>query len=527
VNRAEMLRRLEAEPFDVLVIGGGATGLGIAVDAASRRYRTALLEAHDFAKGTSSRSTKLVHGGVRYLEQLNFSLVTEALRERGLLYRNAPHLVSDLGFVVPRYKWWEGPFYGIGLKLYDALAGKLNLSPSRGLDRSETIAAIPNVEREGLIGGTMYHDAQFDDARMAVALARTADDHGAVVLNGMAVTALIKTGGDTGQICGVVARDAETGLHHRVLAKVVVNATGIFAGELRRLDEPGAAPLTRPSQGVHLVLDASFQPGPNAIMVPHTDDGRVLFVIPWHGRVLVGTTDTPMPEAQLEPRATPEEVRFILRNAGRYMAKDPTPADVLCVFAGQRPLVRSDGIDTKTASREHVVHVSNSGLVTIVGGKWTTYRKMAEDALADAILVGGLPSAPCITEELVLHGWMRRDDPGLPKEAAMRVYGSDAALVEALAREEPDWSRRLHPRLPYRGVHVVFAVRHELARTLEDVLARRTRALLLDARASIDCAPAVAELMASQLGRDAAWVRAQVASYQALARGYLLPDAAA
>lgn len=522
-----MLRRLEAEPFDVLVIGGGATGLGIAVDAASRGYRTALLEAYDFAKGTSSRSTKLVHGGVRYLEQLNFSLVTEALRERGLLYRNAPHLVSDLGFVVPRYKWWEGPFYGIGLKLYDTLAGKLNLAPSRRLDRSETIAAIPNVEREGLVGGTMYYDAQFDDARMAVTLARTADDHGAVLLNGMAVTALIKTGGQRGQICGVVARDAETSLHHHVLAKVVMNATGIFANEVRRLDEPDAAPMTHPSQGVHLVLDASFQPGPNAIMVPHTDDGRVLFVIPWHGRVLVGTTDTPMPHAELEPRALPEEVDFILRNAGRYMAKDPTPADVLSVFAGQRPLMRSDGVESKATSREHVVHVSNSGLVTIVGGKWTTYRKMAEDALADAIQVGGLPAAPCVTEGLVLHGWMRRDAPDLPGDPAMRVYGSDAVLVEALAREEPDWSRRLHPRLPYRGVHVVFAVRHELARTLEDVLARRTRALLLDARASSEIAPAVASLMASLLGRDAAWERAQVEAYQALARGYLLPGAGA
>jgi glycerol-3-phosphate dehydrogenase len=262
-------------------------------------------------------------------------------------------------------------------------------------------------------------------------------------------------------------------------------------------------------------------------MVPHTDDGRVLFVIPWHGRVLVGTTDTPMPEPQLEPRALPEEVDFILRNAGRYMAKDPTPADVLSVFAGQRPLIRSDGVATKATSREHVVHVSNSGLVTIIGGKWTTYRKMAEDALADAIQVGGLAPAPCVTEGLVLHGWMRRDDPDLPKDPSMRVYGSDAVLVEALAREEPAWARRLHPRLPYRGVHVVFAVRHELARTLEDVLARRTRALLLDARASIEIAPAVAALMASLLGRDSDWARGQVLAYQTLARGYLLPEAAA
>jgi glycerol-3-phosphate dehydrogenase len=522
VNRADLVHRLESGPFDVLVIGGGATGLGIAVDSASRGYRTALLEAHDFAKGTSSRSTKLVHGGVRYLEQLNFSLVTEALRERGLLYRNAPHLVRDLGFVVPRYKWWQGPFYGLGLKLYDRLAGDLNLAPSRKLDRQETIAAIPNVEQDGLIGGTIYHDAQFDDARMAMALARTADDKGAVVLNGMAVTGLIKSGGETGQVCGVTARDAETGLHQRVLARVVVNATGVFSDALRRLDEPNSPPLTSPSQGIHVVLDASFQPSPNAIMVPQTDDGRVLFVIPWHGRVLVGTTDTPLAEASLEPRALPEEVEFVLRNAGRYMERDPSRADVLSVFAGLRPLIRSDGVDTKAVSREHLVHVSQSGLVTIVGGKWTTYRKMAEDVLDDAVQVGGLPPAPCVTQDLVLHGFMRRDDPDLPSDPALRVYGSDAALVDALAREDSSWAKPLHPRLPYRGVHVVFAVRHELARTLEDVLSRRTRALLLDARASIEIAPAVAALMASELGRDAAWVRAQVAEYEALARGYLL-----
>jgi glycerol-3-phosphate dehydrogenase len=273
---------------------------------------------------------------------------------------------------------------------------------------------------------------------------------------------------------------------------------------------------------VHLVFDASFLPGPNAIMVPHTDDGRVLFVIPWHGRVLVGTTDTPLTEASLEPRAQPQEVDFILRNAGRYMARDPSRADVRSVFAGLRPLIRSDGVDTKTVSREHAVHVSNSGLVTIVGGKWTTYRKMAEDVLSDAILVGGLDARPCTTEQLVLHGWMRRDDPGLPADPALRVYGADAAHVVALARENPAWSEPLHARLPYRGVHVVFAVRHELARTLEDVLSRRTRALLLDARASLEMAPAVAALMAAELGRDAGWQRAQVAEYEALAKGYLL-----
>ena len=468
-----MLGRLEGASFDVIVIGGGATGLGIAVDASSRGYRTLLLESHDFAKATSSRSTKLVHGGVRYLEQLNFALVSEALRERAILYENAPHLVRNLGFVVPRFRWWEGPFYGIGLKLYDALAGRQNFAPSRSLDRQATLEAIPNVQREGLMGGIMYHDAQFDDARMAVSLARTAADHGAVVINHMPVVEILKNGDGTGQACGVAARDEESGALHRLMGKVVINATGIFSDDLRRLDEPEAQPMLSHSQGVHLVLDASFQPRPNAIMVPHTDDGRVLFVIPWYDRVLVGTTDTPMPHADLEPRALPEEIDFILRNAGRFMEKDPTRADVLSVFAGQRPLVRAEDADTKSTSREHEVFVSNSGLVTILGGKWTTYRKMAEDTWAEAIPVGGLEPAPCITERLRLHGWISREDPMHPTEDALRVYGTDAARVEALMREDPTLAEPLHPRLPYCGAHVVWAVRREMARTLEDVLARR------------------------------------------------------
>ncbi|MDH3520086.1 MAG: glycerol-3-phosphate dehydrogenase/oxidase [Myxococcales bacterium] len=523
MQREVMLGRLAGEPFDIVIIGGGATGLGIAVDASSRGYRTLLLEAHDFAKGTSSRSTKLVHGGVRHLEQLNFSLVTEALRERGLLYENAPHLVRNLGFVVPRFHWWEGPFYGVGLKLYDTLAGKLNLAASRNLDRDETIEAIPNVERKGLLGGIMYHDAQFDDARMAVTLALTAADHGAVVLNRMQVVELIKTESGAGQTCGVVAQDVETGERHRILARVVVNATGVFSDAVRKLDQPDAQDMTLLSQGIHLVLDASFQPAPSAIMVPHTDDGRVLFVIPWYGRVLVGTTDTPIAHASLEPRALPEEVDFVLRNAGRYMAKDPTREDVLSVFAGLRPLVRAEpGAQTKAVSREHVVFVSNSGLVTILGGKWTTYRKMAEDTLSDAIQVGGLVARRCVTESLRLHGFMRRDDAALPKDAILRTYGSDAGALEDLAHREESLRALLHPALPYRAVHVIWAVRHEMARSVEDVLARRTRSLLLDAHAAIEAAPGVAELMARELGRDATWVRTEVAAFRDLARGYLL-----
>jgi glycerol-3-phosphate dehydrogenase len=524
MNRDRMLRALDGRTWDVVVIGGGATGLGIAVDAQTRGYQTVLLEQFDFAKATSSRSTKLVHGGVRYLKQGNVSLVLEALRERGLLCRNAPHLVHDLAFVVPRYRWWEGPFYGVGLKLYDRLAGKLNLSPSRLLDREETIRRIPNVERENLIGGAIYYDAQFDDARLALALAQTAADHGATLINYMPVTGMLKA---EGAVVGVQAVDREAATTYELRARVVINATGIFADTVRRMDDTSAEPMLSRSQGVHLVLDRSFQPSDTAIMVPKTDDGRVLFVIPWHERVLVGTTDTAVERAEIEPRALPEEITFILRNAARYLAHDPSEADVLSVFAGLRPLVTAENPrTTKSLSREHSVVVSASGLVTIIGGKWTTYRKMAEDTVDDAIPVGGLAERRCVTENLRLHGWVMRNDPALPKAGHMQMYGADAPSVQAFIGQEASRAQPLHARLPYVRGQVLWAVQHEMARTVEDVLARRTRSLLLDARAAIDATPAVAALMASELGRDGAWVAAQVDDFRALARGYLPPGAA-
>jgi glycerol-3-phosphate dehydrogenase len=504
----------------VLVIGGGATGLGCAVDAASRGCRTALLEGVDFAKGTSSRSTKLVHGGVRYLQQGNVALVLEALRERGTLCRNAPHLVHDLAFVVPRYKWWEGPFYGVGLKMYDALARDRKIAPSVILDREETLREIPNIEPDELMGGVRYHDAQFDDARMALALARTAADHGGIVVNHAPVVELMK---EAGQVCGVVATDSETGREMRVRARVVINATGVFADRVRRLDDPAASATTTASQGVHLVLDRSFHPGDSALMVPRTDDGRVLFMIPWHDKVLVGTTDTEMPTLSEEPRALDEEIEFILTNVNRYLARDPERSDVLSVFAGLRPLVQADpDAETKTLSREHAVLVSASGLVTIVGGKWTTYRKMAQDTVDDALAVAGLGMRPCPTESLPIHGWMERHHPDFPTQAALQPYGSDHAEVRKIEAASPQHAETLHARLPYRIAHVIYAARHEMARTLEDVLSRRTRSLLLDARASIEAAPRAAEVLAAELGRSSEWRDAQVRQYRELAAGYLV-----
>ncbi|HXG46576.1 MAG TPA: FAD-dependent oxidoreductase [Methylomirabilota bacterium] len=521
MKRPEMLARLEArEPWDVLVIGGGATGLGIAVDAAARGYRTLLLEQDDFAKGTSSRSTKLIHGGVRYLQQGNVGLVLEALRERGLLTRNAPHLVHHLAFIVPNYTWWEAPFYGIGLKFYDLLAGKLGLGPSQWLSREETLARLPTLEPEGLRGGTIYYDGQFDDSRLAIALARTAASHGATLLNYAPVIRLLHA---HGLLRGAVAQDLESGRGFEVLAGVVINATGVFCDEVRRLDEPRAPGIVSPSQGVHLVLDPSFLPGDTAIMVPKTDDGRVLFAIPWHGRALIGTTDTPVAAAQLEPRPLAEEIEFLLTHAARYLTRDPTRADVLSTFAGLRPLRKMEGTsDTASMPRDHSVLVSKSGLVTVVGGKWTTYRKMAEDAVNQAVCVAGLDERPCATESLRLHG-APETTSGPVRAGDWNVYGTEAPAIAALAAGgNGDWSKRLHPALPYREAEVVWAVREEMARTVEDVLARRTRALLLDARASAEAAPRVAALMAAELGRDATWRESQVNQFRELAAGYCL-----
>ncbi|GIV58340.1 MAG: glycerol-3-phosphate dehydrogenase [Rhodothermaceae bacterium] len=519
MNRDEMIRRIEAsdDPWDMLIIGGGATGLGCAIEAASRGYRTLLLEQHDFAKGTSSRSTKLVHGGVRYLRQGNVALVLEALRERGRLLKNAPHLVRHLPFVVPNYDWWEGPFYGIGLRLYDLLAGREGFGKSRNLSREETLERLPTIEPEGLRGGVIYYDGQFDDARLAVNMAQTAVDLGGTVLNYMRVTGLVKTGD---MVTGVEAEDVETGRAYTLAARVVINATGVFTDAIRHLDDPAAPPMIRPSQGVHLVLDRSFLPGETAIMVPHTDDGRVLFAIPWHDRVVIGTTDTPVEAPSLEPRPLPEELDFLLTHAARYLSQDPAPADVLSVFAGLRPLVNpGEGEETAEISRDHTLHIARSGLVTITGGKWTTYRKMAEDTIDQAAVLAHLDERPCVTKTLPLHGWHTHAEVFGP----LAEYGADAPRVQMTLTEQPGWNEPLHPRLPYRKGEVVWAVRHEMARTVEDVLARRTRALLLDARASMEAAPVVAALMAAERDYDAAWQDQQVTAYTDLARGYLMP----
>ncbi len=502
--------------WDVVIIGGGATGLGIAVDASLRGYRTLLLEQHDFAKATSSRSTKMAHGGVRYLQQGNLGLVMEALRERGIMVRNAPHLVHSLSFIVPTYRWWEQPYYGTGLKLYDMLAGDLSLGSSRFLSRQETLDLLPNVEPRNLFGGVLFHDGQFDDARLAVNLAQTAAENGAVLLNYARVVELLKR---SGRVSGVRFQDVETGVEQEVQSRVVINATGPFTDAVRRLDDADSRSIIRPSQGVHLVLGRSFLPGEAALMVPRTTDGRVLFAVPWHNRLIVGTTDTPVDAPALEPRPLDREIDFILENVRRYLTRDPERTDVLAAYAGVRPLVASGGNGrTSAISRDETILVSRSGLVTIAGGKWTTYRKMAEKTVDRAASVGGLDERPCRTAAQRIHGYL--SDPG--ERDDLDFYGSDAAVVRQIARSTPALAGQIHPRLPVIGAQAVHAVREEMCRTVEDFLARRTRSLLLDARASIEAAETVATIIAGELGRDGSWCRRETAAFKSLAERYLV-----
>src|ERR1700691_4704581 len=520
MNRPAMLARVQARstPWDIVVIGGGATGVGVAVDAANRGFAVLLLERMDFGSATSSRSTKLVHGGVRYLEQGNVSLVMEALKERGLLRQNAPHLVHDLGFVVPNYSWWEAPFYGIGMKVYDLLAGKYGFGKSRLLSREETLERLPTIQTEGLRGGVIYYDGQFDDTRLLIHLAATAADQGAVLLNYAPVVEI--TRGTDGFADGVIAVDSESGERMKIPAHVVVNAAGIFADHVRRLAEPEVEAMVAPSQGIHLVFKREFLLGNTAIMVPHTSDGRVLFAIPWHEHTLVGTTDTPIQEPSYNPLPFEEEVQFILETAAQYLSRPPKRSDVLSVYVGIRPLVKAGSGASKTSalSRDHTIHVDNSGLLTIVGGKWTTYRHMAEDCVNHAITLGELPDVPSKTHDLRIHGYKQEDSL-----SSLGVYGSDGDDILALAAADERLGRQLHPALPYIGAEVVWGVREEMARTVDDILSRRTRALFLNARAAMEMASAVAALMAEELGTGQEWIDQQLHQFNDLARKYLLP----
>ena len=516
MDRRSAIKNLRSEKnWDIIVIGGGATGLGIAVDAAKRGFKTVLLEKHDFAKGTSSRSTKLVHGGVRYLAQGNIKLVIEALRERGFMLANAPHLTRVQHFVIPTYSYFSKWFYGIGLFLYDLLSRKLSLGHPELLSKKSVLKKMPLIQPKGLKGGVLYTDGQFDDARMAIALALTAHDLGATVVNYVQVTSLIK---EKDKVVGVVAEDEIKGEIFTLKAKVVINATGVFADSILDMDDPNSPAMVMPSQGVHLVVDQRFFTGTHALMIPKTKDGRVLFALPWHDKVVIGTTDTALNSINEEPIALEEEIEFILMHFNEYAILKIMRKDVLSVFAGLRPLVKtSNQTSTSLASRDHTIIVSKSNLITITGGKWTTYRKMAKDAVNNAAFVAKLPIVKCSTRKLKLHGY----STSLQYGDKFSAYGSDAATIQEMINAQPDLAKPIHPNYHYSKAELIFSVKYEMAMTVEDILSRRSRLLFIDAQAAIDAAPAVAKIMSKLLSEDQQWEEEQVSSFLTLADGYL------
>jgi glycerol-3-phosphate dehydrogenase len=519
MNRDTLIRNLQnhkSQQWDIIVIGGGATGLGVAIDAVTRGYKTLLLEQADFTKGTSSRSTKLVHGGVRYLAQGDILLVTEALHERGLMLKNAPHLTSNQEFVIPVYTLWDVFLYTIGLKFYDLLAGRLSMGKSYFIRKSEAVNRLPLLKSDGLKGGIVYHDGQFDDSRMGVTLAKASVENGGTVLNYFRVVSLLKD--EKNKITGVLAKDLESGTEYQIHGRLVINASGVFADEIHRMDEPSSRPTIRPSQGVHVVLDNSFLQSKSAIMIPKTDDGRVLFAIPWYGKVVVGTTDTPLETITMEPKALDKEVEFILTTAGKYLTKAPKKEDILCIFAGLRPLAANpDNPEaTREVSRRHKITLSPSGLLSIIGGKWTSYRRMAEETIDKGIKAGLLENRKCVTRSFSFYS-----NSTILKSERLKIYGSKAYEIEKLIDNQPFLGEYIDKRLPYTRAEVVWICRNEMPRTLEDMLARRTRALFLDARASAAASREVAGLMGDELGFDESWKEEQIKEYNKLIANYL------
>ncbi|RAI99827.1 glycerol-3-phosphate dehydrogenase [Chitinophaga skermanii] len=502
--------------YDVVIIGGGATGLGAALEAVTRGYKTLLVEQNDFAKSTSSKSTKLVHGGVRYLAQGDVALVREASIERGLLIKNAPHLAHNMSFVIPAYSWFDGIFYTIGLKMYDWMAGRLSLGRSIHISRKETIKRLPTINEQKLSAGVLYHDGQFDDSRLAVNLMQTICEHGGIALNYMKVVSLQKN--VLGKVSGVKVQDVESGETFNIRAKGIINATGVFTDDVLQMDDPNEPRSIVASQGVHLVLDRSFMPGKDALMIPKTSDGRVLFAVPWHNKLVVGTTDTLVEGISLDPVALEKEIQFILDTAGQYLVKAPQRSDVRSVWAGLRPLAAPTGNNAKTKeiSRNHKIMVTPSNLVSILGGKWTTYRRMGEDVVNKLEEVHQWKRTQTATKHLPIHGFKENPDENNP----LYFYGADMPSIQTIANE--GYNETISESLHIIAAQVIWAVRNEMARNVEDVLARRTRALFLDAHEAVKVAPKVAALMAKELGKDEQWQQAEIQSFNTLAKTYML-----
>lgn len=519
MNREEILGNFIEQSetlWDVVVIGGGSTGLGVALDSITRGYKTVLLEQHDFAKGTSSRSTKLVHGGVRYMAQGDILLVIEALRERGILLRNAPHITFNQQFIIPLYSKFDALKYTLGLKLYDILAGNLSLGRSKFIGAEEVLSRLPLLRRKGLTGGVVYHDGQFDDSRLAIDMVKKISGNGGLPINYCKVTGFNKD--NTGKIIGVYALDQITGRSILLKSRVVVNATGVFADDIARLDDASLEPTIRPSQGVHIVLPSKFLQSSSAIMIPKTEDGRVLFAIPWYNEVVVGTTDTPINDISLEPVALDKEIDFILRTASLYLEEPPRREDILSIFAGLRPLAAIKGRKeaTREISRRHKITFSSSGLLSIIGGKWTTYRRMAEETLDAAIKRGMLEKRKCLTKNLSL-GMVLHEDI----HDRLSIYGNGASEIKRLIQKDPAFGNPLHKDLPYTTAEITWICRNEFALTPEDILARRTRALFLNAKASMEMAPVIAGIMAAEMGYNEEWKLTETEKFRLLAKKYL------
>lgn len=522
MNRDSLISGIDKKQWDVIVIGGGATGLGTALDATLRGYKTILLEKEDFAKGTSSRSTKLIHGGVRYLAQGNISLVKEALRERGLLIKNAAHLVSDLKFILPNYSWWRSLYYLSGLKIYDLLSGKLSIGKTKFLKKSKVFEKLSTINSKGLKSGVLYHDGQFDDARLAINLMQSIVENKGTAINHMGVTDLIKNGDN--KTSGVIAKDQFNGKTYQVKGKAIINAAGVFTDDILNMNYPNHKKTVVPSQGIHLVVDQSFLPEKNGLMIPKTSDGRVLFAVPWHKKVVIGTTDTLMEKEAFEPRATEQEINFIINTANKYLTKNVTRENVLSVFAGLRPLAAPDDDDknTKEVSRGHKIIIDDTGLISVIGGKWTTYRQMAEDIIDKVIKKHSLPQVSCKTKNFSIYGNIPQSQ--IDQSNHLYVYGHNIQDIKNLQKESPEYAKKIHPRYEATFAEVIWAVRQEMAKTIEDVLARRIRFLFIDARAAIDVAKPVAECMAKEMGCSSEWIKKEVDEFINLANEYLLID---
>ena len=442
-------------------------------------------------------------------------MVFDALKERGILLRNAPHLIKKQLFVIPCYTHFERIKYFIGLKLYDWLSGTLSFGSSKSISSKKLLQLFPTINNQNLKGGVTYFDGQFDDARLAINLAKTATEKGAVVLNYCKVTALTK---ENKKLDGVIVIDLEEKKEFHLKTKAVINATGVFVDEILKMDEASNKPLVRPSQGVHLVVGKRFLEGTNALLIPETPDNRVLFAVPWHNHVLLGTTDTPLTQHSLEPVALEKEIDFILETVGQYLQIAPSKEDILTVFAGLRPLAASQNNKEKTKeiSRDHKIIISSSGLITITGGKWTTYRKMADDTIKSAIKNGLVPVSVCQTNKIPIHGFTT-----VVENSHLDIYGSDAEKIKLLQKENGWMQEQIIAEMSYTKAEIVWCIRYEMARTIEDLLARRLRILFLDARAAMKAAPVVGEILRKELLQTEEWKQSQITNFLKLAKGYL------